>query len=170
MQVFRNFSFAAVFAILALLGLGNLPDTIRPAFAQGFNLSNLLPGLPTAPSVASTSDGTAGFYFGNGFAGVTKHFAGSSASVPVVTACGTTPTLAAGSGDFSGTITMGTTATGCVLTFGTPFTVAPSCNVTWRATPLASQSYTNSATALTLTQTSTSSNLVDYTCYAKSGG
>ncbi|MEB2519812.1 hypothetical protein SOP85_31025, partial [Pseudomonas sp. YuFO20] len=66
--------------------------------------------------------------------------------------------------------TMGTTATGCVITFGTPYTAAPNCTVTWQATPLASQSYTVTTTAITTVQTSTSNNLLNYTCVARSGG
>jgi len=47
---------------------------------------------------------------------------------------------------------------------------APICVVTWRAAPLASQSYTTDLSALTLTQTATSGNLVDYVCYGRAGG
>jgi hypothetical protein len=70
----------------------------------------------------------------------------------------------------AGTVTMGTTATGCVITFGTPYAAAPSCLVVWIATPLASQSYVTSASAITTTQTSTSNNVIQYFCVAKQGG
>jgi hypothetical protein len=88
---------------------------------------------------------------------------------PVLSACGTTPALANGSTDFAGTITMGTTATGCVLTFAKAFLTAPHCIVDWQATPLASQSFTVSTTALTLTQTSTTNNVASYLCIGKPG-
>jgi hypothetical protein len=88
---------------------------------------------------------------------------------PVLTACGTTPTLAAGSTTSRGQITLGTTATGCVITFPTAYVIAPFCMVTWNATPLASQSYSTSTTALTLVQTSTSNNVVVYDCKAQVG-
>ena len=73
--------------------------------------------------------------------------------------------------DISAVVTMGTaTPTGCVITFATTYTTAPYCVVTWLATPLASQSYAVSATAITLTQTATSSNKVMFICIAPSGG
>lgn len=85
-------------------------------------------------------------------------------NVPLLTSCGTTPAITGN--DVAGTITMGTGApTGCIATFAGSYAAAPICTVTWRATPLASQSYTVSTTALTLTQTGTSSNKVDYICH-----
>lgn len=160
---------AALIAGAALLS----QPSIRDVLAQGFVFNQMLNGTPTGPVVAPIADQTTGLYFGTNRVGVAGHLeAGlkTTGGAPAVTACGTTPTLATGSTDLAGTITMGTTATGCVLTFGTAFAVAPTCTVTWRATPLASQSYTTSTTALTLTQTSTSNNLADYWCIAKSGG
>ncbi len=66
---------------------------------------------------------------------------------------------------------MGTgSPTGCVITFNSAYVSAPYCVVTWQATPLASQSYAVSSTAITLTQTATSSNKVNYHCIARSGG
>jgi hypothetical protein len=85
-----------------------------------------------------------------------------SATAPALTSCGTTPAIVGN--DMAGTVTMGTTATGCVITFNGAKSSAPHCVVTWIATPLASQSYVTSATAITLTQTSTSNNVVKYIC------
>lgn len=94
----------------------------------------------------------------------------STGAPPVLSACGTTPTLGAGATDLAGTITTGTTSTGCVLTFAVAYTIAPTCIVQWIATPLASQSYVTSTTALTITQTSASNNVIKYICIAISGG
>lgn len=87
-----------------------------------------------------------------------------SAGTPALTSCGGgTPTITGT--NLAGTVTMGTSATGCVITFAAPaHPVAPHCIVQWIATPLASQSYATSATAITLTQTSTSSNVAKYIC------
>lgn len=83
-------------------------------------------------------------------------------SAPALTACGTTPAITGT--DFSGTVTMGTgSPTGCVITFASAFTSAPHCAVTWQ-TNIASMQYTVSTTALTLVQTGTSSNKVNYIC------
>jgi hypothetical protein len=51
-----------------------------------------------------------------------------------------------------------------------PYTATPYCVVSWIATPLASQSYVTANTAITLTQTATSSNKVQYMCMAQAGG
>lgn len=98
------------------------------------------------------------------------HVASGQTTAPPLTSCGTSPSDT-GSTDTAGTVTMGTgTPTGCVITFSTAYVAAPHCTVTWRGTPLAAQSYAVSTTAITLAQTATSSNLVDYLCVAKSGG
>ena len=85
-----------------------------------------------------------------------------STTAPALGSCGTTPSIVGT--DLAGTVTMGTTATGCVITFNTAKSAAPHCIVQWIATPLASQSYTTSTTAITTTQTSTSSNVLKYIC------
>lgn len=89
-------------------------------------------------------------------------------SAPTLSSCGTSPSISGT--DIAGTVTMGTASpTGCVITFATTYTAAPDCIVTWQ-TNLASMQYTISATAITLVQTGTSSNKVNYDCKAKSGG
>lgn len=91
-----------------------------------------------------------------------------SGTAPALTSCGTTPAITGT--DVAGTVTMGTTATGCVITFNVAYAAAPHCLVTWIATPLASQSYVTSTTAITLTQTSASNNVAKYFCVAQPGG
>lgn len=93
----------------------------------------------------------------------------ANGAAPALTSCGTLPAIFGS--DLSGEVTMGTgSPTGCIITFNAAYVSAPLCNVTWQATPLASQSYAVSNTAITLTQTGTSSNKVNYTCMARSGG
>lgn len=85
-----------------------------------------------------------------------------SGAAPALTSCGTGPAISGN--DQSGEVTMGTgSPTGCVITFASAKLSAPKCVVTWQAN-LASMGYTVSTTALTLTQTATSSNKVDYYC------
>jgi hypothetical protein len=105
--------------------------------------------------------------FGNA-AGAPTHIATQQLTPPALTSCGTTPAITGT--DSAGTVTMGTTATGCVITFNVAYTAVPTCVVNWIATPLASQSYAVTATAITLTQTSTSNNKATYVCFAQSGG
>lgn len=88
---------------------------------------------------------------------------------PVLTSCGTTPAITGS--DTAGIVTMGTgTPTGCIITFAAAYTAIPYCVVSWIATPLASQSYVTAAASITLTQTATSSNKVQYICFAQDGG
>lgn len=104
---------------------------------------------------------TAGLAYG--YTVVTDGIGIGSTTAPALTACGTSPAIVGT--DLAGTVTMGTgSPTGCVITFGTAKSAAPHCVVTWIATPLASQSYATSTTAITLTQTATSSNVVKYVC------
>lgn len=92
----------------------------------------------------------------------------TNATPPVLTSCGTTPAITGS--DTAGIVTMGTTATGCVITFAAAYTGVPFCVVSWIATPLASQSYVTTAAAITLTQTSTTNNKIQYVCMGPSGG
>lgn len=93
----------------------------------------------------------------------------AAGTAPTLSSCGTSPAIV---GDAkAGEVTMGTgSPTGCTITFATAYGSAPYCVVTWQATPLASQSYTVSASAITLTQTATSSNKVNYVCWGRSTG
>lgn len=87
---------------------------------------------------------------------------------PAATTCGTSPVVVGSR--LAGQVTMGTgSPTGCVLTFVGAYTGIPLCTVTWQ-TNIASMQYTVSNTAITLVQTGTSSNIVNWTCVARNGG
>ncbi len=85
---------------------------------------------------------------------------------PAISGCGGGSPSIVGS-DLAGTVTAGTTATGCVITFNKAFSVAPNCIVGWATAPLAAMAWTTSTTALTVTQTSASSNVLNYICFGK---
>lgn len=105
--------------------------------------------------------------FNVGFDG--KFIPQGTGTAPALTSCGISPAITGT--DVAGTVTMGTgTPTGCVITFNVAYATAPHCVVVWIATPLASQSYATSASAITLTQTATSLNVVKYFCAAQPGG
>lgn len=101
--------------------------------------------------------------------GAPAHIATGQTTAPVLTSCGTGSPAISGT-DTAGTVTAGTAAPGCIITFNVAYTGVPYCTVTWRGTPLLSQSYVVSNTAITLTQTSTSGDVIDYHCIARSGG
>ncbi len=106
--------------------------------------------------------------FGNA-AGVPTHIATAQTTAPALTSCGGGTPAITGT-DEAGIVTLGTSTTGCVITFNVAYTGTPFCVVSWIATPLASQSYVTSNAAITLTQTSASSNKVQYICRAPAGG
>jgi hypothetical protein len=125
-----------------------------------FLLAGFLSAISLTPALAQNQSITGSLTIGG--------HAITGAVPPVLTSCGTTPAITGS--DTAGIVTMGTTATGCVITFVTAYVTAPVCVVTWIATPLASQSYVTSNVAITLTQTSASNNKVQYVCIAQSGG
>lgn len=88
-------------------------------------------------------------------------------SFPVISGCGT-GTLAAGSSDMAGTFTA-TGATGCTLTFGTPYASAPSCTVNELTVNTAARTTAVSTTAIVVAS-GTSGSTYSYVCMAKSGG
>lgn len=98
-----------------------------------------------------------------------RHIRVSNQTAPALTSCGTNPSIIGT--DEAGEVTMGTgSPTGCIITFNIAYVAAPLCVLNWQATPLASQSWTVSNTAITTVQTATSSNKLNYICRARNGG
>lgn len=87
----------------------------------------------------------------------------STGTIPTVTGTGT-PTIATGSTDTAGEVTSGSAATSVVITFAAPKTNAPFCAVTAQ-TQLVAFAYTISTTAITITQTATTGEKIDYVCF-----
>lgn len=87
-----------------------------------------------------------------------------SGPIPTLSSCGTSPTITGN--DNAGTITVGTTATGCTVTFARAWTSAPVCTISNQNMSITSTlGYTISTTALTFSQaTGFSSNVVNYIC------
>ena len=109
------------------------------------------------------------FEVGSTDLGGTIHLGTAAYAAPSISACGSSPSIVGT--DTAGEVTMGTgSPTGCTITFNLAYTSAPFCTITWQGNPLATQNYTVSTSAITLTQTATSSNKVNYTCIARSGG
>ena len=80
-----------------------------------------------------------------------------------LSSCGTTPAINATATDTKGTITEGTTATGCVLTFAAAYVTAPDCTVTSPTGSLLT-SYSVSTTALTIVNASATGDKFTYMC------
>lgn len=123
---------------------------------------------PAAPAtidntnIGATTPGTGAFTSLSATGAITGASAKFTGTIPVVTGTGS-PTIAARSTDTAGETTSGTAATSVVITFGDVHTNAPFCSVDSQ-TQLAAFAYTISNTAITITQTATTGNKIDYIC------
>lgn len=85
-------------------------------------------------------------------------------TAPALTSCGSgSPTTNTQANDHKGTITEGTTATGCIATFHTAYATAPDCVVTSPSGAVLT-SYSTSTTALTLVNASATGDTFTYVC------
>lgn len=93
----------------------------------------------------------------------------ASSTAPVLSSCGTSPTLTTDSSDFQGTITVGSVAaTGCTLTFGTPHTTNTHCVISNQTVSVVNaMTYTESTTGFVVSQTGLTSDKLDYICTGK---
>jgi hypothetical protein len=93
-----------------------------------------------------------------------------SSAAPVLTSCGGgTPTIVGN--NFAGTVTTGTSATACTITFtaGT-YSATPACVVVSQTAPgTSTPAYTVSSTAITLAQASGSGIIWNYVCVGQAG-
>lgn len=94
--------------------------------------------------------------------GDTEHVAYPTGSAPAITACGSSPSIDAQANDISGTVTAGSGATGCVITFNAAYGSYNHCRVTFESS-LTAASYSYTKTAITLAATALSGN-IDYEC------
>lgn len=143
---------------------------IAAAIAQGI-VPQLQNGFATAPSLAGVGDSSSGIWFQTGITGFTKHESAGSvatANLPVLSGCGTSPSLGTGSTDHAGKITVGTSASNaCVLTFGTTYTTAPFCVVQNLTTGAAANVYVIAATTITWSSALADSTVLNYICLAE---
>ena len=113
--------------------------------------------LASPPAIGGTAPAAGSF---TALVASSAKFTGTA---PAVTGTGT-PTIVATSTDNAGEVTAGASATSVVITFAGTHANAPFCTVTNQGPTLASFTYTISTTAITITQTANSANLIDYIC------
>lgn len=159
--------FALIAFALAALPLGIATQLPLPAVAQsvGQLFQNMQAGAGRAPSI-KTRTGSGGVFFPSAVSvGLAGHVHGgnaSTANLPVLSSCGTSPALATGSNDFVGRLTTGSGATTCTITFGTTYGAAPSCHLSAEGTAT-QPTYTTSATAITVS-VDIASTVYNYLC------
>jgi len=83
---------------------------------------------------------------------------------PVLSSCGTNPTVTGN--DRGGYVTVGSvSATGCTITFAHAYSARPSCTLTNESMSVVNaMTYTVSASAITVTQTGLTGDVLDYQC------
>lgn len=88
------------------------------------------------------------------------------AGTPALSSCGTTPTLAAGSTDYAGTINVGSgVTTACTLSFSATMTNAPACIVSTSLTTVTA-GVTTSTSAMTVGMSLTlGGGKISYVCF-----
>ena len=93
------------------------------------------------------------------------HLGFVSPATPAVTSCGSGAAMVAGSTDVAGGVTIGATATACTIAFKIAYAAAPFCALTDKSVVSDLTSYTVSTTAIALTMTSNSGDVVEYVCH-----
>lgn len=96
----------------------------------------------------------------------TGHINSEGITGSTVTACGTAPTISAGSNDFHGTITVGSgSPTACTLTFAKPYTGnGPDCVVSDNSTTVVSSINSTSTTQLVMALSAGLAGKITYIC------
>lgn len=87
-----------------------------------------------------------------------------AAGTPVLSSCGSSPSITGNDNRF--TITVGGTATACTATFSKAYTNTPVCIPTLQTTSIVNaMTYTKSNTAITISQTGLSGDIIDVVCF-----
>lgn len=122
------------------------------------------------PMIGSGSQPEFGYCLNNGDSHQVVATAGHvdfiPSTAPTLSGCGTTPSLDANATDTAGTITEGTSATGCTLTFNKTFTNggAPHCVISSpNGAPFTG--YSTTASTLAITNSSATGNKYTYICF-----
>lgn len=158
-------------AAINFLTAGTLTANIRATIASGgnFGIASTSPfgtlsitgNTSTNPFVVSTTTTTnaSSTLFMIDKSG-DVHLGGGT---PVLSSCGTGPTLDANSTDQAGTVTVGSSASTCTLTFFVPKLTKPHC-VLGSQTGTLAISWTETTTAIVFTNATLGGDKVDYIC------
>jgi hypothetical protein len=116
---------------------------------------------PTSPLLGDFWITTAGLFYEYG--SPVQLLAATGGANPTLSACGTSPAIDATASNLSGTVTAGSGATTCTITFVPPFSTYNHCRVTTQ-TAHTDFAYSYSLTTLTPTSTSLAADKIDYQC------
>lgn len=143
-----------------------LAQFVTPATVTNASDTDLVQDIPNGVSASTNVYVTGKVLRSYIFGSNTLH-----TGVPALTSCITTGGTIVGS-DYAFILTGGSSAsTSCVATFSVAFNSIPVCSVTSQTAPATTTpAYTVTKTAVTITQSSQSSEIYDVTCVAQNGG
>ncbi len=158
MRFIRYIGFAALAAFGVAFGVNSAVDALLGVNATG-QRDALMPAYLELVSKVQAQ----GFTLPNGT--VANGHLNVAGSPPVVSSCGSGPTVTAGSTDLAGSVTVKQSS--CVITFAATYTNAPWCIVRDQTTSSTGFAYSVSATAITISGGLTSNDVVNYICLGR---
>ena len=158
---------SAAFAALAISGAALAQVTLP--YVQSISPTDAFQDIQNGTPLATNYYATAA-QLRSWFLGQSIH-TGTPTLTTSTSICGGTTNTAISGTDVSGQVTEGTSAsTSCVITFAKAFVTAPECFVSINNVADSSLKCSTSTTALTVTQTSASSNVLNYLVIGLAGG
>lgn len=166
---FKKLGLASILALFCAGGLAVAQITILPtvtSIAAGDLFQDLPGGVAKQTSVYASALQVRAFMLGQNSAQNAAPTLTTSTSV-----CGGSTAVLTGGTGVSGQVAEGTTAsTSCVITFPVAYITAPECFVSLNNVADTALKCSTSTTALTVTQTSASSNVLNYLLVGLPGG
>lgn len=129
----------------------------------GLLTASLAQNITKSVQLSQDGTGTIGYDTNNNVYFPNKILAKSTANTPVLTSCGTAPSIVGN--DTVGKLTTGSAATTCTMTFSLAYNVAPACVVSAQG-GATQPTFTTSTTALTMT-VDIASTVYNYICMSQ---
>lgn len=167
----RSLKCGLLVGALAMLGLAGVAVAQIVTLPQVSAISStdlfqdIQRGVPTSTTIYASAAQLRSWVLGQGL-----HTAAPTLTTST-SVCGGSTAAFTGGTDVSGQVAEGTTAsTSCVITFATPFVSAPECFVSLNNVADTALKCATTTTAMTVTQTSASSNVLNYLVVGLPGG
>lgn len=137
--------------------------TISSSSALSIDGGSVTNGGTTTNAYSIFAKAPTGATYNWAFATNGKLTVASSTPAPTLSSCGTSPSIRGS--DWAGLVTVGSTATGCTITFSSAYPSEPTCTVTNQSMSVVNaMTYTVSTTAITVTQTGLGGAKLNYHC------
>ena len=124
----------------------------------------------SSPTLAFPASGTPTYTFPAASASLaptaSPNFSGHlryNGASPTLSVCGTSPAIDSNATDNAGTVTVGSAATGCVITFATAYSSFNHCRVTSQGA-ITGLAYSYTKSAITVSASVLGGDLIDYNC------